>query len=168
MREEGGYTIGRLDSRYLGIDSKTSGDSPDYNAELTSWLHSFTPAINHYLREELKFKTDIKYNMFGPVHPWDRSDDNTGENLRQAMAQNPNLDVMIQSGYFDGATTYFNAKYTMWQLDPSGKMQDRLRFKGYRSGHMMYLRSEDLKKANEDIREFIENSLPKEGDSAKY
>ena len=168
MREEGGYTIGRLDSRYLGIDSKTSGDSPDYNAELTSWLHSFTPAINHYLREELKFKTDIKYNMFGPVHPWDRSDDNTGENLRQAMAQNPNLDVMIQSGYFDGATTYFNAKYTMWQLDPSGKMKDRLSFKGYRSGHMMYLRSEDLKKANEDIREFIKNSLPKEGDSAKY
>jgi len=168
MREEGGYTIGRLDSRYLGIDSKTSGDSPDYNAELTSWLHSFTPAINHYLREELKFKTDIKYNMFGPVHPWDRSDDNTGENLRQAMAQNPNLDVMIQSGYFDGATTYFNAKYTVWQLDPSGKMKDRLSFKGYRSGHMMYLRSEDLKKANEDIREFIENSLPKEGDSAKY
>jgi carboxypeptidase C (cathepsin A) len=168
MREEGGYTIGRLDSRYLGIDSKTSGDSPDYNAELTSWLHSFTPAINHYLREELKFKTDIKYNMFGPVHPWDRSEDNTGEDLRQAMAQNPNLDVMIQSGYFDGATTYFNAKYTMWQLDPSGKMKDRLSFKGYRSGHMMYLRSEDLKKANEDIREFIENSLPKEGDPAKY
>src|SRR5680860_1806014 len=63
MRDEGGYTIGRLDSRYLGIDSKISGDSPDYNAELTSWLHSFTPAINHYLREELKFKTDIKYNI---------------------------------------------------------------------------------------------------------
>jgi carboxypeptidase C (cathepsin A) len=168
MRDKGGYTIGRLDSRYLGIDSKTSGDSPDYNAELTSWLHSFTPAINYYLQEELKFKTDIKYYMFGPVHPWDRSGDNTGENLRQAMAQNPNLDVMIQSGYFDGATTYFNAKYTMWQLDPSGKMKDRLSFKGYRSGHMMYLRSEDLKNANDDIRNFIEKSLPKEGDSAKY
>ena len=168
MRESGGYTIGRLDSRYLGVDAKVAGDSPDYNAELTSWLHSFTPAINYYLQEELKFKTDIKYNMFGPVHPWDRSGDNTGENLRQAMAQNPNLDVMVQSGYFDGATTYFNAKYTMWQLDPSGKMRDRLSFKGYRSGHMMYLRSEDLKNANDDIRDFIESSLPKAGDSAKY
>ena len=168
MRENGGFTIGRLDSRYLGIDAKVAGDSPDYNAELTSWLHSFTPAINYYLQEELKFKTDIKYNMFGPVHPWDRTGDNTGENLRQAMAQNPNLDVLVQSGYFDGATTYFNAKYTMWQLDPSGKMRDRLSFKGYRSGHMMYLRSEDLKNANDDIRDFIENSLPKAGDSAKY
>jgi carboxypeptidase C (cathepsin A) len=106
--------------------------------------------------------------MFGPVHPWDRSGDNSGENLRQAMAQNPNLDVLFQSGYFDGATTYFNAKYSMWQLDPSGKMQDRLSFKGYRSGHMMYLRSEDLKNANNDIRDFILKSLPKDGAPAKY
>jgi len=168
MREDGGFTIGRLDSRYLGMDSKVAGDSPDYNAELTSWLHSFTPAINYYLQQELNFKTDIKYNMFGPVHPWDRSGDNSGENLRQAMAQNPNLDVLIQSGYYDGATTYFNAKYSMWQLDPSGKMQDRLSFKGYRSGHMMYLRSEDLKNANDDIRDFILKSLPKNGAPAKY
>ena len=43
-----------------------AGDSPDFNAELTSWLHSFTPAINHYLRTELNYKTDVKYNMFGP------------------------------------------------------------------------------------------------------
>ena len=167
LRDEGGFTVGRLDSRYRGIDAKEAGDNPDYNVELTSWLHSFTPAINYYLREELNFKTDLKYNMFGPVHPWDRSGDNTGENLRQAMAQNKNLDVLIQSGYFDGATTYFNAKYSMWQLDPSGKMKDRLSFKGYRSGHMMYLRNEDLKKANDDLREFIMNSLPGT-ESAKY
>lgn len=168
MRENGGYTVGRLDSRYLGIDSKIAGDAPDYNSELTSWLHSFTPAINHYIQEDLKFETDLKYNMFGPVHPWDRSGDNTGENLRQAMAQNPNLDVLVQSGYYDGATTYFNAKYNLWQLDPSGRMKDRLNFKAYRSGHMMYLRSEDLKNANNDIRDFIQNTLPQPGTSAKY
>ena len=168
LKRKDGVTVGRLDSRYLGIDAKEAGDSPDYNAELTSWLHSFTPAINHYLRNDLNFETDLKYFMFGPVHPWDRTGNNTGENLRQAMAQNPNLDVLIQSGYFDGATTYFNAKYTMWQLDQSGKLKDRLSFKGYESGHMMYLRAEDLKNANEDIREFIENSLPEKGAPAKY
>ncbi|MCH4823832.1 carboxypeptidase [Gramella lutea] len=167
LRDEGGFTVGRLDSRYRGLDAKEAGDNPDYNVELTSWLHSFTPAINYYIREELDFKTDLKYNMFGPVHPWDRSGNNTGENLRQAMAQNKNLDVLIQSGYFDGATTYFNAKYSMWQLDPSGKMKDRLSFKGYRSGHMMYLRSEDLEKANDDLRKFIENTLPGE-EAARY
>lgn len=168
LRENGGRTIGRLDSRYLGLDRKEAGDSPDYNAELTSWLHSFTPAINHYLANDLDYRTDQTYYMFGPVHPWDRGRNNTGENLRQAMAQNPNLEVLVQSGYFDGATTYFNAKYTMWQLDPSGKMRDRLDFKGYLSGHMMYLRNEDLKKANDDIREFILNSIPAKGKPAKY
>lgn len=161
-------TVGRLDSRYLGIDKKVAGARPDYNAELTSWLHSFTPAINYYLREELGYKTDIKYNMFGNVHPWDRTNNHTGEDLRLAMAQNPYLNVMIQSGYFDGATNYFDAKYTMWQLDPSGQMQDRLSFKGYRSGHMMYLRHEDLAQANQDIRLFIKQTLPSKDQAAKY
>ncbi|KFZ28374.1 carboxypeptidase [Pseudidiomarina atlantica] len=163
-----GQTVGRLDSRYLGIDRNDVGDSPDYNSELTSWLHSFTPAINYYLREELGYQTDVKYNMFGPVHPWDRSGDNTGENLRQAMAQNPYLNVLIQSGYYDGATNYFDAKYTGWHIDPSRKMADRIGFKGYRSGHMMYLRAEDLKLANDDLREFIKATVPAEGEAAKY
>ncbi|WNO59952.1 S10 family serine carboxypeptidase-like protein [Rheinheimera sp. MMS21-TC3] len=168
LLRERGQTVGRLDSRYLGIDKQEAGSRPDYNAELTSWLHSFTPAINYYLRAELNYKTDIKYNMFGPVHPWDRSGDNTGENLRQAMAQNPYLKVLTQSGYYDGATNYFDAKYNMWQLDPSGKMKDRLSFKGYRSGHMMYLRRADLEQSNQDLREFILDAIPAEGVAAKY
>ncbi|MGJ3233498.1 S10 family peptidase [Marivirga sp.] len=167
LRDEKGYTIGRLDSRYLGIDKTEAGVAPDYSAELTSWLHSFTPAINSYIREELKFKTDIKYNMFGSVYPWDFTNNNTRDDLRKAMAENPYLNVMFQTGYYDGATTYFNSKYTMWQLDPSGKMKDRLSFKGYRSGHMMYLRKADLETANDDLREFILNTLAK-GKSAKY
>ncbi|MFS4468423.1 S10 family peptidase [Maribacter sp. 2210JD10-5] len=167
LRDKGSYTVGRLDSRYLGIDRQKLGMRPDYNSEITSWLHSFTPAINYYLQEELKFKTDIKYNMFGPVHPWNNEGDNTRDNLRQAMAQNPYLNVLVQSGYYDGATTYFNAKYTMWQIDPSGRMKDRFSFKGYRSGHMMYLRKEDLENANNDIRDFISRTLAN-GKSAKY
>ncbi|PCH66562.1 MAG: carboxypeptidase [Bacteroidetes bacterium] len=167
LRDKSGNTIGRLDSRYLGFDKTEAGIRPDYNAELNSWLHAFTPAINYYIREHLQFKTDVKYNMFGSVHPWDKKNDNTRDNLRKAMAQNPYIKVMFQSGYYDGATTYFNAKYTMWQIDPSSKMKDRLSFKGYRSGHMMYLREADLKKANDDLRLFIKESIPN-GKSAKY
>ena len=167
LRDQTGQTIGRLDSRYLGFDKKEAGSSPDYNAELTSWLHSFTPAINHYIKSELNFSTDLKYNMFGPVRPWNNDNDNTRDNLRLAMAQNPYLKVLNQSGYYDGATTYFSAKYTLSQIDPSGKMKDRFTFKGYRSGHMMYLRQEDLIQANEDLRDFIKVSAAN-GKAAKY
>jgi carboxypeptidase C (cathepsin A) len=105
--------------------------------------------------------------MFGPVRPWDNSDNTTRDDLRAAMASNPYLHVLNQSGYYDGATTYFTAKYTLSQIDPSGKMKNRMDFKGYRSGHMMYLRHEDLIKANEDLREFIKKSSAN-GKPAKY
>ncbi|TDB65893.1 S10 family peptidase [Arundinibacter roseus] len=166
-----GFTIGRLDSRYLGIDRQDAGERPDYSPELTSWLHSFTPPINYYFREVLGYKTDLKYFMFGPVYPWSRSGENTdrtGENLRQAMAQNPSLHLLVQSGYYDGACDYFNAQNNMWQMDPAGRLKDRMDWKGYRSGHMMYLRQEDLISANEDIRKFVQKALPKPGQPIKY
>lgn len=163
-----GYTVGRLDSRYKGIDRQDAGERPDFNSEIIAWLHAFTPAINIYLREELNFKTDLRYYMFGPVSPWDRTNDRTGENLRQAMAQNPFLHLLVQSGYYDGACDYFNAKYNMWQMDPGGKLKSRMTWTGFRSGHMMYLRREDLATSNEQLREFIHKSIPKAGQAARY
>lgn len=167
LREEG-FTIGRLDSRYKGRDRQDAGVRYDYPAELTSWNHAFTPAINYYLRDILGFKTDLQYWIFGPVHPWNRDGDTTGEDLRLAMASNPFLHVMIQSGYYDGATDYFSAKYTMWNMDPSGRLKDRLSFKGYRSGHMMYLRKEDLGPSNQHIREFIQKAVEAGKQPAQY
>ncbi len=167
LRDEG-YTIGRLDSRYRGIDRQAAGIRYDYAAEMAAWNHSFTPAINNYLREHLEYQTDLQYNIFGPVGPWDRSNDRTGLDLRHAMAENPFLNVLVQAGYYDGGTDYFNAKYTMWQMDPSGRLADRMRFEGYRSGHMMYLRHEDLERSNRHLREFILNSIPEPGVPARY
>ncbi|HOZ85274.1 MAG TPA: carboxypeptidase [Niabella sp.] len=167
LRNEG-FTVGRLDSRYKGIDKRDGGERPDFNAELTAWLHSFTPPINMYIRNELNYKTDITYNMFGNVYPWDNENNRTGESLRQAMATNPFLHVLVQSGYYDGACDYFNAKYNMWQMDPSGKLKSRMSWEGYESGHMMYLRKVDLKMSNEHLREFIRKAIPKAGTPAMY
>lgn len=163
-----GQTVGRLDSRYIGMDYKDAGERNDYNAEITSWLHSFTPAINSYLRNELGYKTDLKYYMFGPVRPWDNSNDNTGMDLSKAMMANPGLHLMVLSGYYDGACDYFNAKYNMWQINQNGKLTDRMEWHGYRSGHMMYLRSEDLKASTEVLRTFMKKSTPAKGVPTKY
>lgn len=168
LRKEG-FNIGRLDSRYLGIDRQEAGERPDYAAENTAWQHIFTPANAHYVKNYLNYHTDHEYYVAGHAF-WDRfnPENKTGESLRQAMAMNPYMHVMVQAGYYDGATDYFNAKYNLWQMDPSGKLKDRMHFKGYRSGHMMYLRYEDLKTSNDDLREFIKNSTPPAGTPAKY
>ena len=167
LRDQG-KTVGRLDSRYIGMDKKDAGQRPDYNSELTSWEHSFTPAINMYLRDELGYKTDLNYYIFGPVRPWDNNNNNTGDDLRQAMMQNPYLNLLVQSGYYDGACDYFNAKYNLWQMDPAGKIQDRMFWEGYRSGHMMYLRKEDLSTSTDHLRAFIKKSIPKSGTPARF
>lgn len=158
LRDEG-LTVGRLDARYRGVDAQDAGEGYDYDPAMAAWNHAFAPAINEYLRNDLGLKTDMQYFLFGPVHPWGRGGtydtDHTGEQLRQAMHENPYLHLMVQSGYYDGGTDYFSAKYTMWNLDPAGRIQDRMWWKGYRSGHMMYLRAEDIITSNQDIRDFI-------------
>lgn len=170
LREEG-YTVGRLDSRYLGIDRTVAGERPDYSPENTTWQHIFTPANNYYYTNYLNYHTDVEYYVAGHARPWPREGDetdNSGENLRQAMAMNPFMHVLVQSGYYDGACDYFNAQYNLWNMDPSGKLKSRMHFKGYRSGHMMYLRYEDLITSNQDLREFIQLTIPKENEPAKY
>ena len=168
LLREDGLTVGRLDSRYRGVDRQDAGVRYDFDPALTAWNHAFAPAINQYLREELGYATELQYNVFGPVSPWNRDGDRTGEQLRSAMAQNPYLHVMVQAGYFDGGTDYFNAKYTMWNMDPSGDMQARMRFRGYESGHMMYLRDEDLVTSNQDIREFVRDAVQAGTVPARY
>src|SRR5690606_33055809 len=63
-------TVGRLDSRYTGIDSDAAGERNQYDQAMSDWNGAFTTAVNMYLRETLGFKTDLEYNIFGDVHPW--------------------------------------------------------------------------------------------------
>ena len=149
-------TVGRLDSRYLGVDRDAAGESPEYDPAMSDWNGAFSDAVNRYMREELDYNPDLKYNVWGNVRPWNRDDGaNVGQMLRQAMRDNPYLKVMIQGGYYDAATDYFSAVYTISHLQPGGEFRDRFRFSWYESGHMMYLRKPDLANANNDLREFI-------------
>jgi carboxypeptidase C (cathepsin A) len=150
-------TVGRLDSRYLGIDREAAGENPEYDPAIADWNGPFANAVNRYLREELRYNPDLQYNVWGNVRPWDRTSPvPPGEMLREAMRENPYLKVMVQAGYFDAATDYYGAQYTMSHLQPGGEFRNRMRFAFYESGHMMYLRKPDLTKANDDLRAFIE------------
>jgi carboxypeptidase C (cathepsin A) len=155
LRDEG-LTVGRLDSRYLGVDRDAAGENPEYDPAMSDWNGAFSDAVNRYLREELRYDPDLKYNVWGNVRPWNRDDGaNVGQMLRQAMRDNPYLKVMIQGGYYDSATDFYSAVYTISHLQPGGEFRDRFRFSWYESGHMMYLRKPDLANANNDLREFM-------------
>jgi len=129
-------TVGGLDTRYLGIDIDAAGERPEYSPELADWNGPFGAAINRYLRTELKYNPEIQYYIWGNVRPWAQDPVSVGDMLRTVMRDNPYLKVLVQGGYYDAATDYFNAKYTMHHLQPGGEFKDRYRFAWYESGHM--------------------------------
>jgi carboxypeptidase C (cathepsin A) len=155
-----GVTVGRLDSRYTGVDRDAAGATNEYDPAMEAWNGPFAAVINDYFRDELKWETDQKYNIWGNVRPWRRPPTvNTGEMLREAMTQNPYLRVLVLAAYYDAATDYFTAKHVMSHLDPSGAIRDRISFAYYESGHMMYVRRSDLAKAKRDVAQFVAQAL---------
>jgi carboxypeptidase C (cathepsin A) len=148
-------TIGRLDSRYTGINEDAAGENPDFDPAMANWNGPFSDAVNQYLRGELGYHTDLKYNIWGPVRPWHQDDVSVADMLGDAMRQNPYMKVLVQGGYYDAATDYYSAQYTISHIQPGGELQNRFRFRFYESGHMMYLRKADLANANNDLRDFV-------------
>lgn len=151
-----GLTVGRLDSRYTGIDKDASGAEPDEDPALQHWNGPFGSAINMYMRDELKWETDDKYFVWGNVRPWrQNAQTNTGAMLRQAMAENPYLHTLVLGGYYDGGTDFSTAQYTIRHLDPSGALMNRFHFGFYESGHMFYLKDSVRAQSKQDIVKFI-------------
>src|SRR5215472_9506522 len=140
-------TVGRLDTRFTGIDADAAGESPEYDPSYAVIQAPFTAAVNAYLRGELGFESDLLYEVLNGerVRPWSFGED--GENryldvasmLRQAVSWNRELRVLLASGYYDMATPFAAAEWTLdhMGLDPS--LAGNIRTTRYEAGHMMYL-----------------------------
>jgi len=158
-----GLTIGRLDARYTGTDYDNAGEYPDNDPSFYGIDAGYTAAINEWAREGLNFETDRSYNSIGrePGRNWDWSlSSGRGRNaylnvapfIGQAMRQNSGLRVFNAQGWYDFATPFFGAEYS---LSRTGIPQDRITYKYYDAGHMMYIRDEDRGQLSQDIRAFI-------------
>jgi carboxypeptidase C (cathepsin A) len=120
----------------------------------------FTSALNHYLRSELNYESDIVYEIITPrVNPWkfDNTENrylNVAERLRRALTQNPSLRVFVACGYFDLATPYFAAHYTFDHLGMDPEIRQRISFGHYEAGHMMYIHGPSRAQLRKDARDF--------------
>ncbi len=155
-----GTTIGRLDSRYLGIDYDNAGESPDNDPSFYGIDGAYTAAINSYLRQDLGLKMDREYVTIGNVGPWDWKLGNGRDTymnvapyLSKALRENSGMKVFVGQGYYDFATPFFGAEQS---LTRPGFPAGRVEFHYYQAGHMMYVHDADLAKLSKDIRGFIE------------
>ena len=173
-------TVGRLDSRFTGRDADAAGEGAERDPSSSAIQGAFSTMLNHYLRTELQYKEDLPYAIFGNVYPWNflsvPSPDqgpggggriqeglnlNVAEVLQAAMRENPDLQVFVANGYYDGATPFYATEYTFSQIGLNREFEGRVRFGYYEAGHMMYIHKPSLVRLKADLAEFIRKASAK-------
>lgn len=158
--------VGRLDSRFVGIDRDAAGETPEYDPAYAVIQGIFTAAVNDYLRLELGFDNDAAYEILtDKVRPWrwgDAGDARFPEAatpLRQALSRNPAMRVLLASGYYDLATPYFAAEWTFDHMDLEPELASSVTMKRYESGHMIYIHEPSIGQLRADIGGWMRDAL---------
>ncbi len=158
-------TVGRLDSRFIGIDRDAAGEEPEEDPSYSAIYGEYTAVFNDWVRRSLKFETDLPYEILtGKVRPWsyERQQNrylDVSETLRAAMTQNPDLKVFVANGYYDLATPFAATNYTFarMQIDPA--LRKNVTMSYYAGGHMMYIDRAAHRKLREDVIAFIRSAM---------
>lgn len=162
--------IGRYDSRRTGEDSDAVGEEPDYDPSYTAVLGPFTAALNDYVRRELKFESDLPYEILtGKVSPWNFGPAknrylDVAQTLREAMTHNPYLKVFVANGTYDLATPYLATKYTFNHIGLPPDLRTNVSMGNYDAGHMMYVNQPSLIQLKKDLGSFIRTAVPAKGE----
>lgn len=159
------WTLGRLDSRFKGMDRSGVGEGTDYDPSMSAIGPPYTSVFADYVRRELGFESDQVYFILGGgIQGWsfpEGSPAQTGSALRTAMTENPFLKVLVCSGYYDMATPYLGAKLNFAHLGLDSRLKSHVDWTFYPAGHMMYIDDASRVKLKADIAKFIDTSIPR-------
>jgi carboxypeptidase C (cathepsin A) len=159
-------TVGRLDTRFTGIDRDAAGERFDYDPSYAAIQGPYTATLNDYVRSTLRYESDLPYEILtGRVQPWDYSKHqnqyvNVAETLRKAMTQNRHLKVFVANGFYDLATPYFATRYTFNHLGIDPSLQRNISMSYYEAGHMMYIHVPSLAQLRADLVCFLRSAVP--------
>ncbi len=154
-------TVGRLDTRFKGIDRDSAGENFEHDPSMSAITGPYTAALYDYVRGELKFESDLPYEVLNPrVWPWSYAQFenqylNVAETLRKAMCMHPTLKVYVGNGYLDLATPYFATEYVFNHLSLDPALRGNLRMGYFEAGHMMYIHIPSLAKLKGELADFI-------------
>lgn len=159
-------TVGRLDSRFLGIDRDAVGAEADFDPSYINIQGAYTAALNDYVRRELRFESDLPYEILtGKVWPWNYEQFqnqyvDVAETLREALSRNQHLKVFVANGYYDLATPYFATEYTFNHLGLDPDLAGNISHSYYPAGHMMYIHLPSLAQLRQDLLRFMQAAMP--------
>jgi carboxypeptidase C (cathepsin A) len=164
LRRDEGRTMGRLDSRYVGIDRDSAGEHYEFDPSMSAIMGPYSAAFNHYVRSELGYESDLPYEVLSrSVQPWnyDLAQNrylDVAESLRQAMHKNPHLKVFVAKGLYDLATPYFATLHTFSHIGLDESLASNVTMADYPAGHMMYVHGPSLARLKADLGAFYDLS----------
>src|SRR6516165_2740811 len=149
-------TIGRLDSRFEGMDVDAAGERVEYDPSEASYEGAFVATFHDYVRRELKWESDAYYTVSANVRPWDQAGNTeVAEVLRAAMTQQTYLKVLVLCGYYDVATPFNGIENTFAHMNLEPPVRKNVSFAYYEAGHMMYIDEKEHHKLHKDVDEFV-------------
>jgi carboxypeptidase C (cathepsin A) len=159
-------TVGRLDSRFKGIDESATAEEPEFDPSMAAIRPPYTAMFNQYVRADLGYKTDLTYYILGGgIGPWDWGSagwngfPDVSGSLRAAFSKNPDMKLFVASGHYDLATPFFATDYTLSHLGLEPAERARITTREYEAGHMMYIDEAELAKLKRDVAAFISGAL---------
>ena len=161
LLEDGHHIIGRFDGRVVGYDPDGIRHAPGFDPSLDYYLPAYSSTFNDYVRRELKYENDLPYEVLTDrVQPWNLGEENGGylyviDDLQSAMLHNPHLRVMFVSGYFDLATPFFSADYTIDRMNLDPALRPNITHEYFPTGHMVYHDHDSKQKLADDVSKFI-------------
>ncbi|MDA1212609.1 MAG: peptidase S10 [Planctomycetota bacterium] len=157
-------TVGRFDSRYVGVTRDPGSEWSDYDPSAAAIFAPFTATLYHYLHNDLKIQRDVPYEILTHnVNPWNYKRFNNGyvnalDTLNKTMTENPHMKVFVANGYYDLATPYLATEYTFDHLALGAELRKNVTMSYYDAGHMMYVHGPSLKKLKKDLTKFYDNA----------
>ena len=155
--------VGRLDSRFTSTEGDAVNDTDEFDLSNSALQGPYTAMFQDYVKNELKWESDLHYPTSGNVYPWDWNEFQNSymdmtEPLRSAMSHNPHLKILVNIGYYDMATVMGGAEFNFAHLGYDPTFTDRVSFTYYEAGHMIYIRPSEHKKLKADIARFIQGT----------
>jgi carboxypeptidase C (cathepsin A) len=155
-------TVGRLDGRFTGWDEDYGRERYSADPSMDAIRGPYTAALNHYVRAELGFSSDLPYEILamGVNSTWSYKEFegqhvSVAEKLSAAMRANPYLRVYVACGYYDGATPYLAAQHTVAHLAIPDQLRANVEFAYYPAGHMMYVHEQSRIEQSEHLARFV-------------
>jgi carboxypeptidase C (cathepsin A) len=161
-------TTGTLDTRFVGATLDPLSKVASYDPQDAAISAAYVAAYHGYVRDRLNWRPNIQFKPGIDIYTkWDYKHQPPGADkplimlpnvlpdLAAAMKKNPTMKVMVNGGYFDVSTPYFEGVMEMRHLPIPAALRSNIEYHYYESGHMVYVHQPTLVELHDKVADFI-------------